>query len=193
MLEGEVGVRDTQARGAVGVAASYGTRVDDGAAIGYRVFVSPREDFRVVPSETVVNRAVFPLQELVDGTYFLRVRGIDDIGLEGRDTVARMMFRLRADAPRTLAPPAGQKVFGTSVEFLWAADPEAESYLLDLAKDAAFREGVQPFANLTVSSHACKRPSVPALERGSYSPPPIRRARTEDSVRRRARGLPTHM
>lgn len=187
VIEGEVGVSDAQARGGVGVAAGYGTRVDAGAAplaprpllpgpflwsgtrlverrqseltfnplraaIGYRVFVSPRADFRVVLTEAVIPRAVFPLQGLADGTYFFRVRGIDDIGLEGRDTVAQMLVRVRPDAPRTLAPTPGRKVYGTAVELSWAADPAATSYLVQVAGNAAFRDGLREFPDLNATS-----------------------------------------
>jgi hypothetical protein len=76
---------------------------------------------------------------LADGDYFVRVRGIDEIGLEGRDTVARLRVRARAEAPRPSSPPERSRVYGSSVEFAWLADPAAASYTLQISHDPAFR------------------------------------------------------
>jgi len=75
-------------------------------AVGYRVLVARRADFADVISETVLGTNVIALPELENGPYFVKVRGIDDLGLEGRDTLADLVVNLDPlpQAPATPAP-----------------------------------------------------------------------------------------
>jgi hypothetical protein len=83
-------------------------------AVQYRLLVARRADFADVISETLLSTNVIVLPELENGPYFLKVRGIDDLGLEGRDTLADLVLSLdtttqkpaASTAPETAAPAA---------------------------------------------------------------------------------------
>jgi hypothetical protein len=74
-------------------------------AVNYRLLVARRADFADVIAETLLPTNVIVLPELANGAYFLKVRGIDDLGLEGRDTLADLVLQLEAaPAPAPAAP-----------------------------------------------------------------------------------------
>ncbi len=75
-------------------------------AVSYRVLVARRADFQevVVDSMLATNEVLLP--DLENGPYFLRVRGIDDFGLEGKDTRADLVLSLEVSAPAPAPAPA---------------------------------------------------------------------------------------
>jgi hypothetical protein len=109
-------------------------------AQSYRVPLTASEGFKLVLAESTVNAPEVRLPAVADGDYFFHARGIDDVGLEGRDTVARLRVRSRAEAPRPMNLPDQSRVFGSTVEFAWSAEPSAASDALELAHDQAFRK-----------------------------------------------------
>lgn len=120
----------------------------------YRVFISPSEDLRPVLAEEILAAPELRFAQLADGDYFVRVRGIDDIGLEGRDTMGRLRVRLRADPPRPSAPPERSRIYGDAVEFAWQAQPDVSGYVLEIARDAQFRTVIGRWADLREPRHA---------------------------------------
>ena len=82
-------------------------------ATQYRVLVARQADFSNVISEVVLTANEIQLPDLENGAYFLKVRGIDDIGLEGKDTLADLVLNLEPlavpTAPAAAPAPAGQK------------------------------------------------------------------------------------
>ena len=86
-------------------------------ATQYRVIVARQADFSNVISEVLIGANEIQLPDLENGAYFLKVRGIDDIGLEGKDTLADLVLNLEplaaptapAAAPAQTPAPAGQK------------------------------------------------------------------------------------
>jgi hypothetical protein len=109
-----------------------------GGARSYRILLAANQDMSAVLSEQVVNAPVARLGALADGDYYVRVRAIDDIGLEGRDAIARLRVRSQADAPRPSSPPDRSRIYGDSAEFAWLADPAATGFVLQIARDPAF-------------------------------------------------------
>jgi hypothetical protein len=75
-------------------------------AVSYRLLVAKRADFADVISETLLTTNEILLPELPNGPYFLKVRGIDDLGLEGRDTLADLVLSLDSSAAPPAATPA---------------------------------------------------------------------------------------
>lgn len=74
-------------------------------ATGYRVLVARRADFAEVIYSEVVGSNQIPLPEMANGPYFLKVRGIDDLGLEGRDATADLVFSVDRSAPAPAPAP----------------------------------------------------------------------------------------
>jgi len=108
-------------------------------ASSYRLFISSREDFSSVVLEEILEAPVIRLRGLAEGDYFVRLRGIDDIELEGRDATARMRVRIVPPAPVPANPPDRTRMRGASLEFAWSAQAQAAEYVLQIARDPAFR------------------------------------------------------
>lgn len=77
----------------------------EGAA-SYRLLVARRADFADVIFSDVLKTNEIALPALENGPYFLRIRGVDDIGLEGRDTTADLVLSVSPAADTPAAPPA---------------------------------------------------------------------------------------
>lgn len=75
---------------------------------------------------------------LPDGDYFLRVSAIDKLGLEGLPRIVPFKLKARPVPPFSSLPKA--KVRAERVEFAWTEAPDAKSYHLQVARDAAFHD-----------------------------------------------------
>lgn len=104
----------------------------------YRAQVARDRDFRTGIAEGVFNTPEIKFAELADGDYFLRARAVDALGLEGRDAVFAFRLKARPEPPLASAPAANGKLRATTAEFAWAAQPEANTYRLQVAEDESF-------------------------------------------------------
>jgi len=77
---------------------------------------------------------------LADGPWHLRVRRIGPEGLEGLDAVRALEVRARPEPPYLVEPPGGAKRMVGDVALRWTENPEAASYLVEVARDAAFTQ-----------------------------------------------------
>jgi len=80
--------------------------------------------------------------DLPDGAYFLRVRGIDALGLEGFDAQHAFTLNARPLPPTPIAPALGERLSKREVDLGWAAAAGAQGYLLQLAPTPEFSQGV---------------------------------------------------
>lgn len=78
-------------------------------AVNYRVLVARKPDFQDVIVENMLATNVIVLPELENGPYYVRVRGIDDLGLEGRDSSADLVLSLPEAPPPAAAPAPGSR------------------------------------------------------------------------------------
>lgn len=113
-----------------------------GGASAYRFQVGADAEMRNVLAESVGAKPEAKFAELADGGYTLRVRGIDGRGLEGRDADFAFVLKARPEPPFAVAPVAGSKLRGESVELKWSANAEAARYRIQLASDAKFANPV---------------------------------------------------
>jgi hypothetical protein len=74
-----------------------------------------------------------------DGDYILRVRGVDDKGLEGLDADHRFRLKARPEAPLPSSPAPRAKLIGSRADLAWSANPQAQSYRLRVASNADFK------------------------------------------------------
>ena len=100
-------------------------------AAGYRAQVATDKEFRHVRGESVTTGAEARFTNLEDGAYWLRARGIDAAGLEGRDAVKAFRLKARPEPPFASQPANRGKVRG---------DSAAASYVFQLARDARFEQ-----------------------------------------------------
>ena len=81
--------------------------------------------------------------DLADGAYFLRVRQVDALGLEGHETVFAFRLKARPEPPLLTEPAPNGRMRATTARFAWASNPQATTYRLQVAEDEAFARVVQ--------------------------------------------------
>jgi hypothetical protein len=111
---------------------------ESAGASGYRAQVAADQSFSDLRAEGVFKTAEAKFGGLADGAYFLRVRAIDERGIEGADTVLPFRLKARPEAPFTSAPQNKAKFSGDKADFTWSASMEAASYRFQLARNPGF-------------------------------------------------------
>lgn len=89
--------------------------------------------------------------DLPDGPYTLRVRGIDGLGLEGRDAEHSFTLKARPEPPLVSTPAQAAKVYGERTNFAWARVTAAAGYRLQVSGRADFTDTVHDNAELGVT------------------------------------------
>lgn len=133
----------------------------DGARAWRAEIAADRPDAPVLASQRV---EIGPLRVpgLPDGTYRLRLRGIDAQGLEGRDAVHAFKLKARPEPPFGGAPTDGGKATAGEVGFTWTAAPEAATYRLQLSAGADFTAPLADVEGLAATEYRAR------LEPGEY-------------------------
>ena len=80
------------------------------------------------------------IPQLADGQWHLRVRAISAEGLEGLDAVRDLRLLARPEAPFLIEPPAGGKRPVGNVALRWTHNPDAASFVVEVARDAKFTD-----------------------------------------------------
>lgn len=107
------------------------------SAFAYRMEVSSVETFDELLSDIVSENVTLRGPDLPDGPYWVRVRAIDDHGLEGRDAAARIEIDARPEPPLLIEPIKEGKVREEAPSFRWTAPETAKAYRFQLAKTEA--------------------------------------------------------
>lgn len=112
-------------------------------AVAYRAQVATDAAFAEVLLDDVTKEAGITWQDnLPDGRYVLRVRGIDSAGLEGANRDHAFELDALPLPPALLAPALGERLYRQAVEFSWAAAAEAHGYVLQIAPTPEFGNGL---------------------------------------------------
>jgi hypothetical protein len=107
-------------------------------ARGYRVQLAPDAEFH---SYLVDAESAAPQVELTapaDGRYWLRVRSVDELGLEGLDAVKPLLQHRLAAAPGLTTPLPGAVTVGDGSAFAWSGSEPGTRYRVQIARDAGF-------------------------------------------------------
>ena len=113
------------------------------SARAWRAQLSAEPDFQTVLQDNVFDQPVAQWDaELPDGVYYLRLRGIDQYGLEGFDAQHRFTLDARPLPPMPLKPALGERLLADEVELAWSAADGAQGYLLQLAPTPEFSTGL---------------------------------------------------
>jgi len=115
-------------------------------ATGYRAEIATDPDFTTILWQQQGEYPRVDLPDLPDGNYYLRVSGIDKVGLQGHNAVSPLVLDVRPQPPILLHPMDAKVYRGTTPELKWSDSPEADRYRLEIASDAAFE-------NLLVDTH----------------------------------------
>jgi hypothetical protein len=107
-------------------------------ARSYRAEISSSQQFDILQWEAVVSEPQVALPDLSDGDYWLRVRGIDGIGLEGSSTVLPLLLDRHPQPPQALSPADGELLNLGDIELKWEQLSDVKRYLLEVATDQAF-------------------------------------------------------
>ncbi len=104
----------------------------------YRAQIARDREFNSIISEAVFSSAELRFSDVPDGSYYLRVRAIDQLGLEGANATHEFRLKARPEPPLLSAPAAKGKVRSKEVEFKWSENTEAAAYHVQVARDAKF-------------------------------------------------------
>lgn len=89
---------------------------------------------------------------LNEGSYLLKVRGIDDAGLEGMDAVHAFAVEILPAAPTELQPGPDAHLGTGRVQFQWQRTSAAASYVFQLARTADFAQPLFNIQDITTTS-----------------------------------------
>lgn len=118
-------------------------------AASYRAQVALDRDFQRVVAEVKSNTPEIRVTDLPDGNYFLRVRGVDALSIEGIDAVHPFRLKARPEPPFVSTPQPNAKVAGETHTFSWTQPTEAAQYRFQLAKDDKFANLIADASNVT--------------------------------------------
>lgn len=107
-------------------------------AHAYRAQIAADRDFKNLRSEFTTPSLPFRDGEIPDGDYWLRVRGIDRLSIEGKDAVIPFALNAYPEAPFILAPLPGGMAEPEQQQFKWAAQTDVSHYAIMISKDADF-------------------------------------------------------
>ena len=111
-------------------------------AVSYRALLSRDNDFKdILLEQTIKPEAAFKVFQVDDGTYFLQVRSIDDLGIEGLPSdTATVKVRINPLPPIIESPVNKAAYRKTSLALRWLRVKDAVRYHVQIAEDAGFNK-----------------------------------------------------
>jgi hypothetical protein len=107
-------------------------------AMRYRVEVAEEKTFNTILWQKITDHAKTGLPDLLDGQYYVRVRGIDKLGLEGKQQITPFIMDTRPQPPVQLKPLPAQVFRATAPQLQWTDSAEADHYHLEISTDKNF-------------------------------------------------------
>ena len=105
----------------------------------YRIQVAPSSLFNKLLVDQITSQPNVDFSDLADGEYALRVRGIDDFGLEGLNAVKQFTVDARPEAPMPLNPKNNGNVYDPQPRFWWSKPEGISRFHFQLAADNEFK------------------------------------------------------
>ncbi len=102
--------------------------------------VSSDAQFSSIAATSLSQGTKLSFNDLPDGSYYLKVRAKDKLGLEGYDATHAFVLKARPFAPIATAPTNSATLREAKPVLAWTKVDQANQYLLELAKDAEFKE-----------------------------------------------------
>ena len=109
-------------------------------AVAWLGKVSTEPQFNSILDEKLSQGSNLSFNDLPDGKYYLKVRAKDKQGLEGYDATHEFNLNARPFAPVAATPAASAIVRDANPELTWSKIEQANEYLLELARDADFKQ-----------------------------------------------------
>ncbi len=107
-------------------------------AEAYRAQIAIDHEFENLWADFTTASLPFRDGDIPDGDYWLRIRGIDGSGIEGKDAVVAFSLNARPEPPFVTAPLPGAAVDLDNPEFHWAAQSEAAHYVVMISQQEEF-------------------------------------------------------
>lgn len=133
-------------------------------AVHYRVQVTPEQDLDRLIYDKMIRRPQLSLPELPDGDYWMRVRAIDVLTLEGLNGDHRFTVAAHPLPPILISPALGSVVRTRTPTFEWSGVEGAAGYHIQLAADEPFAQPLMDRTGITVTRLSPDEP----LEAGTY-------------------------
>jgi hypothetical protein len=132
-------------------ASAFPAKLDEGSvefsfppvakASKYRGQIARDRAFGNMLADVVSSDPKVKFADVPTGEYFVRVRAIDNLGLEGNDSAHGFAVQKALAAPNLSARTVNAAAKGAQPPvFTWGATADAKAYRLQVAKDAAFNE-----------------------------------------------------
>lgn len=109
-------------------------------ALNYRIEVADEAQFNTILWQQFSQYYRSALPDFTDGRYFIRVRGVDELGLEGQSAVHSILLDAHPQPPVQLKPDEDFVLRGKAPELQWTASADASRYRLEIAADAQFKQ-----------------------------------------------------
>ncbi|SES84437.1 FecR family protein [Nitrosomonas marina] len=135
-------------------------------AHAYRTQIALDPDFDNLVSEFTTTTLPFRDGDIPDGEYWLRIRGIDKFGLEGKDAVMPFALNARPEPPFVTAPLPGSATTPDNQEFTWTSQSEPVHYIVMISKDIDFSDLV--YFNPELKKNALALSKAESLAPGHY-------------------------
>jgi hypothetical protein len=132
-------------------------------ASGYRVQVALDEGFTRLLADTRGPAPEVAVVTREDGPLHLKVRAVSAIGLEGRESIARLEVAARPEPPLPIRPGERAVVFERTVALSWAEPAGIASFRIQVAADPGF---AAPLLDAVVGSPGASV-DLPALTAGT--------------------------
>jgi predicted phage tail protein len=131
---------------------------------GYRGELSSDEHFAQIVAPVRSDNALIKLSGLGEGSYWLRLRAIDEHGLQGMTGVTKFVVKAHttASALKVEIKPTSLSFVGNRITISWQADPELK-YECQMSGTQNFDF---PLVNIIVKENVL---SIPTPERGKYA------------------------
>lgn len=111
-------------------------------AATYRVQLASDAQFHALRADAFSVSPAFDVPVPADGEFWLRVRGIDALGIEGRDAARAFTQHVLPGAPVAVAPAPDARFHGDGISLQWSTLAEAVRYRVQVARDAQFGDVV---------------------------------------------------
>jgi hypothetical protein len=161
------------------VPIAFNMPAQDGA-VAWLGKVSAEAQFNTILAENMSQGTNLRFSDLPDGKYYLKVRAKDKQGLEGYDATHEFILNARPFAPKSSTPAASATVREANPELTWTKVEQANEYLLELARDADFKQMLDSRRvvntaykiekNLEPGQYYWRLASVDGADQGPYMP-----------------------
>lgn len=115
---------------------------DTPGAVAHRVIVADSRGFAQPVFDALSEGREARVPGLPDGDYVLRMRAVDQAGLEGFDADGGFRLKARPEPPFLSTPVAGARQVAGTIDFTWTEQPEAARYRFQVAGEGGFERPV---------------------------------------------------